>query len=79
MEFEHLTHPYLDEEEFTRNQVFWTGNIGLLFGWLAVDSFKDLVFVAGLWILADIILYAYETDHDLVNLNAAGKAGDENQ
>jgi len=68
-----LSHPYLDEEEFTRNQVFWTGNLGLLFGWLAVDSFKDLVFIAGLWILADMILYAYRNEEQLIRLKQRGE------
>jgi len=79
VDFEHLNHPYLDEQKFTRNQIFWTGNLGLLFGWLAVDSFTDFVTVAGLWILADMVLYAYQTDHDLVKMKGSQPGGENNQ
>ena len=76
MDFEHLSHTYLDEETFTRNQIFWIGNVGLLLGWLTIDSFTDFVTVAGLWILADMILYAYQTDRDLVKMQASQTGGE---
>ena len=76
MNFEYLSHPYLDEESFSRNQLFWVGNIGLLVGWLAVDSFPEFVTVAGLWIFADMILYAKQTDADLVKMYGSQKRGE---
>jgi hypothetical protein len=70
-----LSHPYLDKEVFSREDIFWAGQIGVLIGWLAVDSFTDFVFVVGFWILLDMMLYAYRNDEQLISL----KQGGENQ
>jgi len=78
VEFDHLEHPYLDEETFSRNDVFWIGMIGVVIGWLAVRSFSEFVTVVGLWILLDMAIYAYRNDEELLRISSP-KDGGENQ